>query len=201
MPSVTQTNTPQGLNLDKFRTSLNRADQVARSCRFVAVIEPPVGIKSKMPDDLHLMCEAAELPGRGFDVVQTRYYGPGMVFPNNTMYNTANFQFICRNKSEERYFFDEWMNFINPTTTFNFAYPQDYWARIQIYQLSEIGLGSPGSKMDVTSKLRQQSTYRWTLNYAWPTLVNPQQVTWADQDVLRLQVTFAYKYWDRPEVK
>lgn len=201
MPSVSQTNVPQGLNLDKFRSAMNQGDQVARSCRFVAVIEPPTGIKNKMPDDLHLMCEAAELPGRGFDVVQTRYYGPGMVFPNNTMYNTANFQFICRNKSEERYFFDEWMNFINPTETFNFAYPKDYWSRIQIYQLSEIGVGTPNTKMDATSKLSQKSSYRWVLNYAWPTLVNPQQVTWADQDVLRLQVTFAYKYWDRPDVK
>ena len=41
------------------------------------------------------------------------------------------------------------------------------------------------------------ATYGWRLNKAWPTLVNPQQVTWADQDILRLQVTFTYKYWDR----
>lgn len=191
MPTVNQTNIPATLGMNEFRTAADAAGQFAKNCRFVVRILPPNAIGS-LPDDLHLMCEAVEYPGRGFNVTETRYYGPSQSFPNNTMYNTANMSFICRTNSPERFFFDEWMEFINPTKTFNFAYPQEYWSRIQIYQLAEYGVAK-------TSRA-PKATYGWTLHKAWPTLVNPQQVSWADNDILRLQVSFSYKYWDRPEV-
>ena len=136
---------------------------------------------------------------RGFNVTETRYYGPSMSFPNNTMYGgAATMSFICRTNSPERMFFDEWMDLINPTSTFNFEYPSNYWGEIDIYQLSEFGTGNTRTAKDPTVKLSQQAAYAWTLRKVWPTLIAPQQVTWADQDVLRLQVTFTYKYWDRP---
>jgi hypothetical protein len=47
------------------------------------------------------------------------------------------------------------MEFINPTTTFNFAYPQEYWSRIQIYQLAEYGAGNTTRYKDPTTKLKQ----------------------------------------------
>ena len=43
--------------------------------------------------------------------------------------------------------------------------------------------------------------YQWSLLRAYPMQVHPQAVTWADQDLLRLQVSFAYKYWDRPNLQ
>jgi hypothetical protein len=202
MPTVSQQNIPTQLDINTFNSAINNAGQFAKGCRFLAVIQPPNTI-GNMPSDLHLMCEAVELPGRGFNVTETRYYGPSMSFPNNTMYNTANMSFLCRTNSPERFFFDEWMEYINPTSTFNFAYPQDYWARILIYQFSEYGKENPGSsgkKMNPTEKLIPKAIYGWTLHKAWPTLVNPQQMSWADNDILRLQVTFSYKYWDRPQV-
>lgn len=191
MPTVQQTNVPATLGMNEFRSAADAAGQFAKGCRFVVRIQPPPAIDS-LPDDLHLMCEAVEYPGRGFNVTETRYYGPSQSFPNNTMYNTANMSFICRTNSPERFFFDEWMEFINPTTSFNFAYPQEYWSRIQIFQLAEYGVAK-------TSRA-PKATYGWTLHKAWPTLVNPQQVSWADNDILRLQITFSYKYWDRPQV-
>jgi hypothetical protein len=202
MPNVQQTNLPTQLTMNEFRSAADKAGQFAKGCRFVVRIQPPSVIDT-LPEDLHLMCEAVEYPGRGFNVTETRYYGPSQSFPNNTMYNTANMSFLCRTKSPERFFFDEWMEFINPTTSFNFAYPQEYWSRIQIFQLAEYGVSPPGSssrRMNVTTRLTPQATYGWTLHKAWPTLVNPQQVSWADNDILRLQVTFSYKYWDRPQV-
>lgn len=191
MPTVQQSNIPTTLGMNEFRSAADRAGQFAKGCRFVVRIQPPSAIDS-LPDDLHLMCEAVEYPGRGFNVTETRYYGPSQSFPNNTMYNTANMSFICRSNSPERFFFDEWMEFINPTTSFNFAYPQEYWSTIQIFQLAEYGVAK-------TSRA-PKATYGWTLHKAWPTLVNPQQVSWADNDILRLQITFSYKYWDRPQV-
>lgn len=211
MANIDQNNIPKSLNMNNFMAALNSGGQLAKNCRFIAQIkstaeESTLGTSliSLIPNDLHLMCEAVEFPGRGFNVTETRYYGPSMVFPNNTMYGgSASMSFICRNNSPERLFFDEWMELINPTTSFNFEYPMNYWAEIDIFQLSEVGVGRSGktdTKLDPTAKLEQQASYAWTLRNVWPTLIAPQQVTWADQDILRLQVTFAYKYWDRPRV-
>ena len=185
-----QSNVPQSLSLNDFKSAADALGQFAKGCRFVVKINPSTAMLSSLPrNDLIYMCEAAEFPGRGFDVTQIRYYGPSQVMPNNSMYNTCNLQFLCRSASTERAFFDDWMEYINPTTSFNFEYPNNYYCTIQIFQFSEFGgVQSPSNAI-----------YGWTLNKAWPTLVNPQQVTWADQDILRLQVTFAYKYWDRPD--
>ena len=68
----------------------------------------------------------------------------------------------------------------------------NYYSEIEIYQYQERGGQSGG---DVP-----QISYHWKLYKAWPTLVNDQPVNWAESEYLRLQVTFAYKYWDRPNL-
>jgi hypothetical protein len=212
-------NPPEQLKVVDIIAAADNLGSFAKSCRFAVTITPTInqtgGDRVTLIDntDFIHMCEAVEFPGRGFDVTQIRYYGPSQVVPNNTMYNTANLQFLCRNNSPERQFFDDWMEVINPTSTFNFEYPDNYYASINIYQFADYG--SPGDLTGVGGTfdffqnaqrmtdrtIKPIATYGWRLNKAWPTLVNPQQVTWADQDILRLQVTFAYRYWDRPDYK
>jgi hypothetical protein len=186
-----QTHVPKNLDMQSLKAAADAAGQYAKSCRFVAIIRPTgEGILNLVPRDLIYMCEAVEFPGRGFDVTEIRYWGPKQVFPNNVMYGSGiNMQFICRQDSTERALFDDWQDIINPVNNFTFEYPDNYYADIYIFQLSEVG-GPSGEPV---------GTYGWTLRKCWPTLVNPQQVTWADQDILRLQVSFAYKYWDRPD--
>ena len=196
-------------------------------------------MQDRLPDnDLIYMCDAAQLPGRGFGVTEVRYYGPSQALPNNSEYETASFSFICRQTARERFFFDEWMNVINPVSNFHFEYANNYWSDIVIYQLGEfsskdptpLGFGGlsinnptwspqPGrgpltrndeeslrmreaarggtAALDQSRATAPDIIYGWTLRRAWPILVSPQQVTWQDQDILRLQVTFTYKNWDR----
>ena len=80
---VSQTNAPKQLGMDDFISAANRAGTYAKSCRFMVVIEPPAGLKSNYPAGLPYMCESADFPGRGFSVVEARYYGPSQVFPTN----------------------------------------------------------------------------------------------------------------------
>jgi hypothetical protein len=141
------------------------------------------------------LCDAAEFPGRGFSITPARYYGPSIQFPNNVEYGPASLSIICRTQGIERQFFDDWQDIINPVDTFNFNYQNDYACSIEVYQFAEYGASAAGSNGTTVKPL---PVYSWRLIKAWPTLVNPQQVTWADADILRLQVTFAYKYWDRP---
>ena len=204
MSDIKPSNIPSNLDIDSLCGKLNAMGGPAKNCRFAVRISPTGQIASGvtsggMLNDLIYLCETTEFPGRGFNTTEIRYWGPSQVMPNNVLYGAGiNMSFICRNDSTERAFFDNWQDVINPVNNFMFEYPDNYYADIQIFQLSEVGQLSGGDGRQLAS---QVATYGWTLRKSWPTLVNPQQVTWADQDILRLQVSFAYKYWDRPNLQ
>lgn len=196
------TNPPPSFSMPDFYTRLDQFGSVAKACRFAVSIKPQ-GTRSLLRGlsyfnqirDFIYLCDAAEFPGRGFGITPVRYYGPATQFPNNVEYGPASLSIICRSQGIERQFFDDWQDIINPTSTFNFNYQNDYACVIDIIQFAEYGQSVPGANGPT---VRPVPVYSWRLHKAWPTLVNPQPVTWADSDVLRLQVTFAYKYWDRP---
>ena len=181
------------LNINRFRSVINDGGTLAKACRYIVAIKPQQTIRS-FPKELHYLCEAAEFPGRGFSVVQTRYYGPSQMYPVNSEYQPINLTFMCRSDSRERRFFDDWLDLINPVDNFNFEYPEKYYCTIELYQYAEYGLQGTATPTPLI-------TYQWRLNKAWPTLVSPQAVGWAEQDYLRMSVSFAYKYWDRPNLQ
>lgn len=194
--STAQTNAPQSLRMDNIMAAAGQFGGFARACRFAVTITPmrTSSGTSRVPrNDLIYMCDAAEFPGRGFGVTEVRYYGPSLALPNNTEYQTANFSFLCRVSSKERQFFDDYMETINPTNSFNFEYAQNYWSEVKIFQFGETPAIAGGDTPGVV--------YSWRLLKAWPILVNPQPVSWGETDILRLQVTFSYNYWDRPDLR
>lgn len=190
---------PSSLSIKNAITTIDGFGGLAKACRFAVTIVPQSGslldslpYKGRLRELVHL-CDATEFPGRGFDITETRYYGPRISTPNNTNYGAGILlSFLCRNDGIERRFFDDWMDIINPINTFNFNFPNQYYCDINIFQFadykSQTKPGEPALK------------YAWTIKNAWPTLVQPQTVTWTDNDVLRLQVMFAYKYWERAEI-
>lgn len=197
-------NPPNNLTMLDVKANLDAFGGPAKQCRFAVKIVP-TGSQNVLNQlgygsfirDLTLLCEATELPGRGFDIAEVRYYGPSFQMPQNTKYNNdMPMTFICRTGSYERQFFDDWLECINPTNSFDFNYPESYRCQIHVYQLAEAGDQRviAGGGTPTAGK----AVYAWTLQQAWPQLVNPQPVTWSDTDILRLQVTFAYRYWSRP---
>ena len=194
-----QPNSPTNLTMIDMTTLINNLGGPAKQCRFVARIVPQgttnmitqLGYNSILRD-LSYLCEATEFPGRGFDFMEARYYGPSLFLPYNTKYsNELSMSFLCRAESFERQLFDDWMGVINPVNIFDFNYAKDYYCNIELYQLAEYPAAAQGATAP-------RATYMWTLRNAWPMQVNPQPVTWADQDILRLSVTFTYQYWTRP---
>jgi hypothetical protein len=189
---------------------MNDYGGLAKSCRFAVKINPPRFITSGSTDnkikdvnitnDLVYLCEAAEMPGRGFVNADVRYYGPNQKLPVLTQYEDTTMTFLCRTESYERQFFDDWMEYINPTNSFNFNYRNDYETTIEIMQFSEYAAAptqvgpNPGTQRE---SRYPEETYRITLFNAYPLLVNPQPMTWADDQLMRLAVTFTYHKWKR----
>lgn len=195
MSDVPVPNSPSALTMNDALSAMGRYGGLAKSCRFAVKINPPkflASAKARSADknvikDLIYLCEAAEMPGRGFVNADVRYYGPNQKLPVLTQYEDTTMTFLCRTESYERQFFDDWMEYINPTNSFNFNFRDEYETTIEIMQFSEYGI----------SETQPQETYRITLHNAFPLLVNPQPMTWADDQLMRLAVTFTYHKWRR----
>lgn len=209
MASFEPQNAPNNLTMADFYSAVNNLGGPAKQCRF-AVRVLPVGTNNIVNSlgysgflrDMVMVCESADLPGRGFDFMEARYYGPTFNLPRNSKYATADLTFICRTESFERQLFDDWLEIINPSNIWDFNYPKQYYSMIQIFQFAEYGQGSSLSPDQMTMPRAQDNpmvpVYQWNLYQAWPVEVRPQPVTWADTDILKLTVTFSYRYWSRP---
>lgn len=188
MPVVPINNAPQSISMVDFKALSDQYGGLAKSCRFAVRINPQGNLLQQaaggFQNQLVYLCEAAEYPGRGFLNVDLRYYGPNFKLPYQSSYEDITLTFLCRNGSLERLFFDNWQSIINPPNTFNFNYRDDYRSQIEIFHIDEAG----------------QPQYYFTLLDAYPVLVNPQALTWADDQFLRLGVTFTYSWWTRPGI-
>ena len=191
-------NQPTLLTMNDFRSQSSRQGGLAKSCKFAVQILPSgtssfltsAGYGGDFMGQFTYLCESAEFPGRGFNMADMRYYGPSFKVPYQADYQETAMTFLCRNESIERQFFDDWMEIINPTDTFDFAYKDDYKCQINMFQFSDVERNS--------SKTEPVATYVWTLHDAWPVLVSPQPVTWADDNFQRLAISFSYTKWTRP---
>ena len=186
-------NAPKDLGMVSIKSMLTDFGGLAKSARFVTRISRPANmaafVQPTLMNDLTYLCEATEMPGRSFNNIDVRYYGPNQKIPFQTVYEDINMTFLCRDQSLERQFFDDWQYVINPTNTFDFNYRDEYQAQIDLFTISDLD-----SDNDDTL-----ATYHYSLLGAFPVMVNPQPVTWADGDFMRLTVTFTYSSWTRPE--
>lgn len=182
MASVEFPNTITELDMQKFRSVSSASGGPAKSNRFLVEITNAPVINSGVERDLMFLCEAAELPGRGFMSTDVRYYGPNFKAPYQTVYEDLNLTFICRDQFLERQYFDDWMDYINPNFSYNFRYKDEYSRTVRLHQFSET---------------ENKSQYTFTFDKAYPILVSPQPATWADDNFHRLTVSFTYMRWYR----
>jgi hypothetical protein len=152
----------------------------ARSNRFYVQITSAPGIE-QLPREFAFMCESAEFPCRELTTVDTRVYGPVYKSPNLSAYNDVNFTVLCDYQMSEKRFFDAWVDYINPTSNYNFAFRDDYVTDIAIFHLNESN--------DVTYGIR--------LKEAFPVSVGSLQASWGDDNIHRLQVGITYRYWEQ----
>jgi hypothetical protein len=64
-------------------------------------------------------------------------------------------------------------------------------SNIEIFSLSDVAIGEGENTY---------GQYKVTLEHAYPVLVNPQPITWADSEFLRLGVSFTYKRYKREQL-
>jgi len=82
------------------------------------------------------------------------------------------------------------MDLIIPRNTFNSEYRDNYVAKIVIQQYA------PSPSTENNGSASNNPIYGINLFEAFPVIVAPQAVSWANEDVQRLTVTFSYTKWE-----
>jgi hypothetical protein len=182
--------------LQKFLGNVNRNYGLAKSSRFNVVINGgPLGLMdSSTSEELSLLCEAVEIPGRSLITADAKTYGPIFKIPYQTQFQEISMTFLCTSELKERKFFELWMDQISnsskivgsSTRTFNFNFPSTYYGNVTIQNYREIG-GPEGSETAV---------YKTSLKEAFPMSIASQPLNWSDDGFLRLSVQFTYRYYE-----
>ena len=174
------------VNISNFTSSFKK--DLARSSKFDVFIPVPVMLAPmvNVGKNLQLRCESTELPGRTFATTERKIGSvPVQKYPYQSVYNDVTMNFIVSGDMSEKLFFDVWMDVINPTSNFNFAYRSNYITDIAITQYD----------------MRNQVTYKTVLKGAYPIAVNQLDLDWTNENYHKLSVMFAYTNWEFATVK
>jgi hypothetical protein len=135
--------------------------------------------------DLSLVCEISELPGKDINMIEFRHYGFTKRIPHINQYGQITFTFICAGDLYEKQLFDRWMDYMLPAQTGIIQYPQDS-TRNFVYA-SQIAINQRDNLNNIA--------YTVNLFNAMPVSISPMSQNWQDDSVHRLSVTFVYEKW------
>jgi len=167
-------------SINEFKSSFKR--DLARPNRFDVSIPVPIVLVPYLntAKSLKFRCEAAELPSRTFSVAEQRFgSNPSESYPYLSTFNDMPMTFIVSDDMTEKLFFDAWMEYINPASSYDLRYKIEYTSTIVVNQY------------DVAGDL----TYSVNLVDAFPVSVNQLDLDWSADGHHKLVVTFAYSRW------
>jgi hypothetical protein len=167
------------MSLQKFIGNINRISGLAKTNRFkVSIVIPSaLGMSGIDSEQLSLMCETAELPGKTLQTAEVKVYGPTYKIPYQKQFQDISLTFLCSNLGTERTFFNKWIEYIMPESTNNIRFRDGYETTIEISHLTESD-----------SIIRKV-----ILRDAFPIGYASQQLNWGDDGFQKLTVQFAYR--------
>lgn len=166
-------------NISEFKSTFKR--DLSRPHKFDVNIPIPLTLIPYITSakSLTYRCENANLPGRTFATAEQRTYGPIEKYPYLNTYTDIDMTFIVDDDMSQKIFFDAWLNYINPLYNNNMRYKGDYSTVITVNQY------------DVTNQI----SYSVNLYDAFPISMNQMDLDWSSDGYHKLNVTFAYTYW------
>jgi hypothetical protein len=166
-------------NINDFKSSFQK--DLSRPHKFDVNIPIPLTLIPyiKSAKSLTYRCENANLPGRTFATAEQKTYGPIEKYPYLNTYTDIDMTFIIDDDMTQKIFFDAWLNYINPLYNNNMRYKGDYSTVITVNQY------------DVTNQI----SYSVNLYDAYPISINQMDLDWSSDGYHKLNVTFAYTYW------
>lgn len=178
-------NTKKALNISDFVSRISDRG-ISKLNRIAIQIKPPVellGVLSYNNKDEYLTyyAESVSMPGVEFTTGSIYFGGPPMTFPTRSEYRDVTISFLVDDWMRQKIFFDSWMNYINPKENkFDFRYRDDIIGEIDILQIREDGQGP---------------SYGLRMYEVFPIAMSEIKGSWAEQEPVRLDISFSYRYW------
>ena len=132
--------------------------------------------------DVMMMCDSFNLPGLTNGTTDVRVFGENREVPYMPIYPSLDLSFILDRKMTIKSFFDEWSNEVINQTTRNVGYYKDYT--------------STDLDLIVTDK-EGKAIYCIRVFEAYPKAIQDIRFGFDSKDIIRLNVTLAFKYWLR----
>lgn len=175
------------LGISAFKASFQRG--IVRPNKFKVIISPPSFIENslKITENLMIHCYSTDIPSKNIPTIERKTYGPIRKMPySDVITEDATLNFICTNEMEERGFFEQWVNYIVKSNTYDVAYYDDFVTSVTLFQYDLEGM--------IIAKYELQEAY--------PYLIGSTSVDWSDNDsFLSLPVTFAYRNYISKNMK
>ena len=173
------------LNISDF-VSRTKRDGFSRLNRIAVKINPPAAIlNSATINDLTSLtyyAESVSIPGMELLTNELYLGGAPTTYPTRSDFRPGStISFLVDDNMSQRLFFDAWLNYINPKERgFDLRYRDDYIGKITVLQISEAG---------------DRVSYGVEMFEAYPTSVGEIRGNWSEQEVVRLDVNFSYRFW------
>lgn len=191
-------------NINEFISSFSTTE-FARPTNFEVNIPIPRGLSNKFNPtltrfgDLKLRCEATELPGRTFSLVEQKTYGPVRFFPVQSAYDRIVLRFICSDDMFEKLLFDEWMSYISMAPDIGSSGGGTFGliGRDQDYNFDYEYRDNYQSDITITQQnVEGKDTYKIVLYEAYPAFIQPMNLSWDNMNAIhKIDVMFSYRFW------
>ena len=147
------------------------------------------GGKTEISKKLTLNCYNASIPGLSIATTDKDVGFRSVAYQK--LYDDVLFSFYCSEDLSELEFMQEWMKQISNPINNRLGYYDDYKEDIDIIHLSKEGDSEPYGSED------NKKTLRTTLIDAYPKKIDPIQLDYASNDIMRITVSFTYRYYEQ----
>jgi hypothetical protein len=130
--------------------------------------------------DVMMLCESTNLPGLNIFTNELRIFGESRHAAYSMSYSDISMTFLVDRDMKVRQYFEDWTNQIFNRSTRELGYYNDFVKNIEIYVTDKEGKVVHGVK----------------LYECYPKTIGDVPLDYNSKDIIRLPVTFHYKYWE-----
>ena len=161
------------------------APGMARTSRFAILLTPPpyslenMGRSNANIQKVLLFCDSINLPGLNVNTNPTRTFGEVREMPNEFNYEPISATFYVDADMYVKKMFDNWILGIQYAETRAFRYYDDYISDMRIF----------------VHDTKDNERYVVNMYEVYPKTIGSIQLDYANTQVMKVTITFQYKYW------
>lgn len=173
--------------IDKFRSHVKTVG-LPTSSHFNVILPGAIGMNGEVnlasSKTVMMLCEATTIPGITIMTDELKMNGEVSDIPYMISYPPINLTFIEDNNFAARGYFEKWTNHVYDRTSRSAGYFDDVTGEVQIMVSDRAG----------------NIRYCIKLHKAFPKMLNDQTYNYSSHDLVKTDVQFSYKYWERIDV-